>query len=89
MVENGKARKAASKTTAVKNFALRELGRVVRTMFLLRYISETELRQAIHAATNKSELFNEFVQWIAFGGDNVIAEIFGMNSANSSNTTIW
>jgi len=43
-------------------------------MFLLRYISEAELRQAIHVATNKSERFNEFVQWIAFGGDNVIAE---------------
>jgi TnpA family transposase len=55
-------------------FALRELGRVVRTMFLLRYISEVELRQAIQVATNKSERFNEFVQWIAFGGDNVIAE---------------
>jgi TnpA family transposase len=55
-------------------FALRELGRVVRTMFLLRYISEVELRQTIQAATNKSERFNEFVQWISFGGDNVIAE---------------
>lgn len=43
-------------------------------MFLLRYISEVELRQAIQVATNKSERFNEFVQWIAFGGDNVIAE---------------
>jgi TnpA family transposase len=49
-------------------FALRELGRVVRTMFLLRYISEAELRQAIQTATNKSERFNEFVQWISFGG---------------------
>jgi TnpA family transposase len=55
-------------------FALRELGYVVRTMFLLRYISEVELRQAIQSATNKSERFNEFVQWISFGGDNVIAE---------------
>jgi hypothetical protein len=43
-------------------------------MFLLRYVSEVELRQAIQSATNKSERFNEFVQWISFGGDNVIAE---------------
>ena len=43
-------------------------------MFLLRYISEYELRQSIQAATNKSERFNEFVQWISFGGDNVIAD---------------
>jgi Tn3 transposase DDE domain len=43
-------------------------------MFLLRYISEADLRQAIQSATNKSERFNEFVQWISFGGENVIAE---------------
>ena len=55
-------------------FAIRELGYVVRTMFLLRYISEADLRQAIQSATNKSERFNEFVQWISFGGDSVIAE---------------
>jgi len=48
-------------------FALRELGYVARTMFLLRYISEAEPRQTIQSATNKSERFNEFVQWISFG----------------------
>ena len=26
------------------------------------------------AATNKSERFNQFVQWVSFGGDSVIAE---------------
>ena len=55
-------------------FALRELGRVVRTMFLLRYVAEVDLRRTILAATNKSERFNEFVQWISFGTDNLIAE---------------
>jgi TnpA family transposase len=42
--------------------AFRELGRVVRTVFLLRYLSDGELRQTIQAATNKSEAFNRFVQ---------------------------
>jgi TnpA family transposase len=55
-------------------FAFRELGRVVRTIFLLRYIADAELRQTIHAATTKSERFNQFVQWVAFGGNSVIAE---------------
>lgn len=55
-------------------FALRELGRVVRTTFLLRYVAEVELRRAIQVATNKSERFNEFVQWLSFGTDNLIAE---------------
>lgn len=45
-------------------FAFRELGRVVRTMFLLEYISDVELRKAIQAATCKSEEFHEFANWL-------------------------
>ena len=52
-------------------FGFRELGRVVRTIFLLRYLCDAELRRAIQAATNKSERFNQFVQWVSFGGDSV------------------
>jgi TnpA family transposase len=55
-------------------FAFRELGRVVRTIFLLQYISDLELRQVIQAATNKSEAFNKFVQWVCFGGEGLITE---------------
>jgi TnpA family transposase len=54
--------------------AFRELGRVVRTAFLLRYVSDLELRRLIQAATNKSEAFNRFVKWIFFGGEGLIAE---------------
>jgi len=55
-------------------FAFRELGRVIRTMFLLDYIDDIELRKSIHAATNKSEEFNNFTQWAFFGGKGIIAE---------------
>lgn len=55
-------------------FAFRELGRVLRTRFLLKYINDAELRRTIHAATNKSEEFNDFVKWLFFGGDGIIAE---------------
>ncbi len=55
-------------------YAFRELGRAVRTMFLLKYINDAELRKTINAATNKSEEFNDFVKWLFFGGDGVIAE---------------
>jgi len=55
-------------------FAFRELGRVVRTIFLLRYISDPSLRRQIQRATNKSEAFNKFAQWVLFGGGGVIAE---------------
>jgi TnpA family transposase len=55
-------------------FAFRELGRVVRTAFLLDYKSNVELRRTIQTATNKSEAFNLFVQWVAFGGGRLLAE---------------
>lgn len=48
--------------------AFRELGRVVRTLFLLRYISESDLRQTIRAETTKIESHNDFLDWINFGG---------------------
>lgn len=55
-------------------FAFRELGRAVRTQFLLNYINDIELRRTIQAATNKSEEFNGFAQWLFFGGEGIIAE---------------
>ena len=51
-----------------------ELGRVVRPLFLLHFISDEELRRTINAATNIVEAWNGFVQWIAFGGDGVIRQ---------------
>ncbi len=48
-------------------FAFRELGRAIRTDFLLRYLGSIELRCAIGAATNKSEHFNRYAQWVSFG----------------------
>jgi TnpA family transposase len=64
-------------TASCKNklyFAFRELGRAVRTQFLLNYINDIELRRTIQAATNKSEEFNGFAQWLFFGGEGIIAE---------------
>ncbi len=55
-------------------FAFRELGYVVRTIFLLEYLSDVELRRLIQSATNESERFNQFVQWVAFGGGALAAE---------------
>jgi len=55
-------------------YAFRELGRAVRTQFLLKYIDDAELRRTINAATNKSEEFNDFVKWLFFGGEGIIAE---------------
>ena len=54
--------------------ATKELGKAVRTLFLLKYIDDGDVRKMIGAATNKSEQFNAFVKWIFFGNDRVIAE---------------
>lgn len=54
--------------------AFRELGRAVRTMVLLRYISPPALRQHIGKATNMVKSFNRFSTWLNFGNHGVIAE---------------
>ena len=53
--------------------AFQELGRVVRTVFLLQYMDDVELRQQIQAATNKVESYNGFSKWFCFGGEGIIA----------------
>jgi hypothetical protein len=40
----------------------------------LQFLGDAELRSMIQAATNKSESFNDFVKWLAFGGGGAIAE---------------
>ncbi|MDC4228314.1 MAG: Tn3 family transposase (plasmid) [Candidatus Manganitrophus sp.] len=54
--------------------AFRELGRAVRTIFLLRFLSSQSLRNLIQSATNKSEALNSFLKWVFFGGQGVITE---------------
>ncbi|MFJ5850254.1 Tn3 family transposase [Streptomyces sp. NPDC092903] len=44
-----------------------EVGRVIRIVQLLRYLTDTPLRPRVTAATNKVESFNRFSQWIGFG----------------------
>ena len=48
--------------------AFRELGRVERTLFLLRFFSSIEVRRVIRAETTKIEAYNDFLDWVSFGG---------------------
>jgi TnpA family transposase len=50
-------------------YAFRELGRVIRTCFLLEYVNSEELRHIIQGATNRCESFNKFAQWVYFAAD--------------------
>lgn len=54
-------------------YAFRELGRVVRTAFLLEYITDKDLRHTIQRSTNKCESFNNFAGWVYFA-DSMIRE---------------
>lgn len=54
--------------------AFSEVGRAVRTIALLRYLTDPELRARITAATNKAETFNGYTKWLAFGNNGVIAD---------------
>ncbi len=55
--------------------AFRELGRVVRTIFLLEFLNDAKLREQITATTNKVEAYNGFAKWLNFGGEGVIDTI--------------
>jgi len=56
-------------------FAFRDLGCVIRTLFLLEYIGDADLRSVIQAAQNKCEGFNQFTQWIYFGADKIAENV--------------
>ena len=48
--------------------AFSELGRVERTLFLLEYMADADMRQHSRAETTKVESYHQFTDWIAFGG---------------------
>lgn len=53
--------------------AFQELGKVIRTQFLLKYISDKELRQIITATTNKVESYNGLSDWVRFASKYLVA----------------
>lgn len=53
--------------------AFQELGRVIRTQFLLEYISNVSLREIITASTTKVEAYNALSDWILFGSKVIVA----------------
>ena len=49
--------------------ALQELGRAVRTKFLLRWIWDDEMRRTVHKCTTKIERHHRFAKYLSFGGE--------------------
>jgi len=54
-------------------FAFQELGRAIRTQFLLEYISDVEVREIITDTTNKVESYNRLSEWTSFGSLDLVA----------------
>lgn len=54
--------------------AAQEVGRVERTLYLLKWISDLPTRREVTAGTNKAEEYHGLAKWIRFGGEGVIAE---------------
>ncbi|MDQ9172311.1 Tn3 family transposase [Oxalobacteraceae bacterium R-40] len=52
---------------------VREMGDVVRTLFLLKWISDIKMRREVTDETNKMVSYNGFAKWLSFGAD-VIAQ---------------
>ena len=50
------------------------LGKVIRTMYLLRFISDHSLRREVTACTNIVEDYHRFLNWLFFGKDGIITE---------------
>ncbi|MCU1660792.1 MAG: transposase [Pseudonocardia sp.] len=44
------------------------MGRVIRTVTLLRYLSDPGLREQITAVTNKTEAFHDCSEWLMIRG---------------------
>jgi Tn3 transposase DDE domain len=51
-----------------------EVGRVIRTIYLLEWIDNSKLRREVTATTNIIESYNAFAKWLSFGGEGVMAE---------------
>jgi TnpA family transposase len=51
---------------------LKEFGRIIKTIFILRYVDDMELRQAIQKQLNRIELSNKFANAISFDNDHEI-----------------
>ncbi len=53
-------------------YAFQELGKVIRSAYLLKYLRKPELRRTVNNATTVSERFNDFIQFVTFGNRGTI-----------------
>ena len=54
--------------------ALKESGKIIKTLFILQYVDDVELRQSIEKQLNKIEHAHRFAKAIAFAGNQEISQ---------------
>lgn len=54
--------------------ALKEFGKIIKTLFILRYVDDSELRQSIEKQLNKIEHAQRFAKAIAFGNGQEVSQ---------------
>nr|MCU0240679.1 Tn3 family transposase [Pyrinomonadaceae bacterium] len=54
--------------------ALKEFGKIIKTLFILQYVDDLELRQSIEKQLNKIEHSQRFAKTIAFGNNQEFSE---------------
>ena len=54
--------------------ALKEFGKIIKTLFILRYVDDPELRQSIEKQLNKIEHAQRFAKAIAFGNGQEVSQ---------------
>jgi TnpA family transposase len=62
--------------------ALREMGRIEKTIFILNYISDESLRRKIQRGLNKGEAMNGLARAIFFGPENKVSLGNGLYNIN-------
>ena len=62
--------------------AMKAFGQIIKSMFILHYIDQLELRQAIEKQLNKIELANGFTRAVAVGNPN------GLEQADNPSSTV-
>ena len=55
--------------------ALKEFGRIIKSVFILKYIDDAGLRQTIEKQLNKGELANKFSSAVSFANNHEIVQI--------------
>jgi TnpA family transposase len=51
--------------------ALKEFGRIIKSIFVLKYVDDVTLRQAIEKQLNKGELANKFASAVSFADQDI------------------